>query len=355
MTSDPIGASVQMRGEQGQTQSLLTSLLCQLAAVWLNALHQVAVTLQPTNLDQLTSELASANQRGEKIGGFDLRAFNRVVEHVPEDMTVTIEAGATVAALQTELAKRGQWLPIDPPRPERLSIGALLATNASGPRRFGYGMIREHLIGLRAVLPDGKVIKSGGKVVKNVAGYDVQKLFVGSYGCLGVIVEATFKLQPLPEAEQFVQARRDSLEKAGALIESVIDSETTPVVVDLHNRDAAGAATVVIGFAGRHEEVEWQLSKAREMGLSETGTLEHEGKFWGAGVAEPIRRWSVLPSRLVETIRGLGSASFVARAGNGVIHYRGGTEPPKSELPMKLIGRVKDAFDPKHILPELPL
>src|SRR5258708_768949 len=129
-------------------------------------------------------------------------------------MTATVEAGMTLADIQKQISTRGQWLPIDPPNAEQLSIGSLLATNVSGPRRFGFGTIRDFVIGLQVVLADGRIIHSGGKVVKNVAGYDLMKLFIGSHGSLGIIVEVTFKVLPLPETEQFVEAKCASLEEA---------------------------------------------------------------------------------------------------------------------------------------------
>jgi FAD/FMN-containing dehydrogenase len=173
-----------------------------------------------------------------------------------------------------------------------------------------------------------------------------------------VIVEATFKLRPLPEVEQFIQARCGSIEKAARLIESVTESEVTPVVLDLHNvgcgdAQQSGAACVVLGFAGTREEVDWQMARAGELGLDETSTLGYEQFFWN-GDASPYRL-SVRSSCTAEAIRELAGASFVARAGNGVIYYRGSPPPAKSELPIVLMRRVKEAFDPKHILPELPL
>src|SRR2546430_13835033 len=150
--------------------------------------------LQPTDAEKLTISLASAHKRGEKISCVDLSALNRLLEHKAEDMTATVQAGMSLADLQKELARHGQWLPIDPPNPERLSLGALLATNASGPRRFCYGTVRDYLIGIAVVLADGRLIHSGGKGVKYGAGYAVMKLFVGSQGSVGLIVEATFKV-----------------------------------------------------------------------------------------------------------------------------------------------------------------
>src|SRR5438477_8627578 len=168
------------------------------------------MTCRPATIQQLTEELAGANNRGEQRIAFDLATLNRVIEYNPADMTVTVEAGLTLAALQEQLAKRGQWLPIDPPNPDATTIADMLNSNISGPRRFGYGSIREHLLGLKVVLADGRLIHCGGKVVKNVAGYDLCKLFVGSRSSLGVLLEATFKVRPLPEVEQFVGALCDS-------------------------------------------------------------------------------------------------------------------------------------------------
>jgi FAD/FMN-containing dehydrogenase len=307
--------------------------------------------LKPANAKELSRGLAHAFALGERVEDADLLALNRVVEFTPEDMTVTVEAGITLAALQAALAKGGQWLPLDPPNPNTVTVEELLAVNASGPRRYGYGTARDYVIGLRVVLADGRVVKSGGKVVKNVAGYDLAKLFVGSHGSLGIIAEATFKLRPLPEAERIVCAHCESLDSAGELIETVLATDITPVVLDLHNQGSP--ITSVLGFAGTREEVEWQWAKARELGFNEPSTLDYEQSFWGDET--PANRVSVLPSKTIEVIRRLGSIRFVARAGNGVIYYRGGPAPSKHDAPVKLMRRLKDAFDPKRILPEFPL
>jgi glycolate oxidase FAD binding subunit len=111
-----------------------------------------------------------------------LGRLNRLLEHEPGDLTTTAEAGIPLAALQGELAKRSQWLSLDPPWAERATLGGILASNASGPRRHLYGTARDLLIGLTVVMADGSLVRGGGKVVKNVAGYDLGKLFTGSYG-----------------------------------------------------------------------------------------------------------------------------------------------------------------------------
>jgi len=134
------------------------------------------------------------------------RRMNRVLRHEPADLVATAEAGLTLAGFQKQLAQRGQWLPIDPPDDGTATLGAVLATGSSGPQAFGFGPLRSFVIGLRAVLADGRQIKSGGQVVKNVAGYDLSKLFTGSYGTLGLITEVTFKLRPLPAETRTIVA-----------------------------------------------------------------------------------------------------------------------------------------------------
>src|SRR5437667_7142215 len=291
-----------------------------------------AMILQPSSLKDLSRGLSHACALGEKIERVELSALSRVVEHAPEDLTVTVETGITLLALQAELGKRGQWLPIDPPRAERLTIRELLEENASGPRRFGWGTIRDYLIGLKVALADGRIIKSGGKVVKNVAGYDLAKVFIGSRGTLGVAGEATFKLRPRPEAEEFVQARCESVDKAARLIGLAVESGLAPAVLDLHNLAvstsvASTGFTLVFGFAGTREEVEWQLARSRELGVAEPSRLVYDQIFWNDD--SPAQRLSCLPSRVADALNRLGQAPFAARAGNGVIYCRQAFKAPK--------------------------
>src|ERR1700722_1729384 len=216
----------------------------------------------PNNIAGLSRLLAGANSRKEKIERVDLSKINRVLEHTPGDMTATGETGITLAEFQKQTGQCAQWLPSGPPNPETTTIAEIINANTSGPRRFGCGTIRDYLLGLTAVLADGTVIHSGGKVVKNVAGYDLMKLFIGGWGTVGVVVEATFKLRPLPEAEQFVGATCKSLEDADRLIEAVLKSPITPTVLDLHQVSTDTPLKLVLGFAGSREEVEWQIAHA---------------------------------------------------------------------------------------------
>lgn len=273
--------------------------------------------------------------------------FQSAILHVPEDMTASVAASVTLAELQTALAKSRQWLPIDSPTPTS-TIAELLNSNASGPRRFGYGTPRDYVIGLKVRLADGRLVKSGGQVVKNVAGYDLQKLFIGSGGTLALPVEVTFKLRPLPACERFVQQRFTDLDAAGHAIESVVASELGPIVFDLHRADGSELA-LVLGFDGTQEDVAWQLAAASKLGFTEQAGLKYDRAFHTA--SPPVRKHSVLPSQLVEFLRGLGDAPFVARAGNGIIFHRVNLPPAPASPATLLFRRVKDAFDPHHLLP----
>ena len=136
----------------------------------------------------------------------DMRGLNRAVEHRPADLTVTVEAGCTMQTLQDVLRDSGQYLPIDPAMPSQATIGGVLATGTGGPLSTAFGLPRDLVIGMQAVLADGSIVKNGGIVVKNVTGYAMDRLYIGSMGTLAVITEATFKVAPLPRAEVTVSA-----------------------------------------------------------------------------------------------------------------------------------------------------
>jgi glycolate oxidase FAD binding subunit len=305
--------------------------------------------VSPGSAAELADSLKEYHARGTKLPSVDLGGLNHIVEFMPEDMTVTVEAGVSVATLQQELTTKRQWLPIDPPDPDKLTIHDLLALDLNGPRRFGYGTIREHVIGMKVVLADGRIIKSGGRVVKNVAGYDLAKLFIGAQGSLGIIVEATFKLRPQAEAEAILGFQLP-LEKLDGILRAVLNSPLTPTVLDAH-RVAPGKAqaTVVLGFDGTRAEVESQVAIARELGFAAPASLKYDQDLRGAG---PLNRASVLPSRVGEFLCSLAERPFVARAGNGVVYYPGDAVLPRGAMPAALMERVKAAYDPKRILAE---
>ena len=270
-----------------------------------------------------------------------LRRLDRILEHEPGDLTVTVEAGCTIAALQSALRARGQWLSLDPPDAARATIGGVLAANASGPRRQLYGTMRDLVIGVVVVTADGALVRGGGKVVKNVAGYDLPKLFVGSCGTLGVIVEVTVKLRPRPDDERLVAIGFDRLKDAGAGVRALMASDLIPNAIELLDAEALralgmkGAAALVLGFDGIAEQVAWQVEEVHRILPGEPPRAVAPeawtalGNAAGAAFAAPaaIMRLCVLPTQVADAMeqgaavaraRGLGSA-WSAHAGVGVV------------------------------------
>ena len=229
-----------------------------------------------------------------------LERLNGVVAHEPADMTVTVEAGLPLARLQEFLGASRQYLPIDPPLPAAATVGGILATRALGPMRFAHRTIADWLLGIKVVTAQGALTKAGGRVVKNVAGYELGRLYTGSMGTLAVIVEATFKVQPLPRARGCLLVPCPDLAAARTLVSAVLGCPVQPVFIELvggnEGGDAAhralfelagaragGAAVLAVGFTGTPEEVEWQLAT-----LEETFARTREGGSAGRTGA-PVR------------------------------------------------------------------
>ena len=168
--------------------------------------------------------------------------LDQVVEYEPADLTITVEAGIRFARLQSLLAEQGQVLALDPPAEDDATLGGLIATNASGPLRFAYGTARDLVIGTRVANADGELTRSGGRVVKNVAGYDLNKLYIGSLGTLGIIVELSLKLAPIPPASASVIAQFADLDDARRVLSAVVHSPLSPLAVELLGPGAARAA-----------------------------------------------------------------------------------------------------------------
>jgi len=145
---------------------------------------------------------------------FSTERMARLLEHQPADLTCRVEAGMRLRDLQARLHEQGQRLPLDPPHPERATVGGMVAANANGLSRGRYGTVRDWVIGIAVAYPSGKVARAGGKVVKNVAGYDLMKLHIGALGTLGVVVEVNFKVQARPEAEATLLGQFEAPEQA---------------------------------------------------------------------------------------------------------------------------------------------
>ncbi len=191
----------------------------------------------------------------------DTRRLDRILEHAAGDLVVRVEAGATLTAIQRAVAVAGQTLALDPPEAARgATAGGIIAADLSGPRRLRYGTVRDLLIGITVVLADGTVATSGGKVVKNVAGYDLGKLFARSLGTLGVVVEAIFRLHPLPVAAGGVVVDLERPAAAGAAVQDILRSPLVPSALELQWSEGRGRLAAL--FEGVAPGVEAQSERA---------------------------------------------------------------------------------------------
>lgn len=179
------------------------------------------------------SSLALGNIPDRVDIGLSTEKVRGVIDYEPTDLTLSVAAGSVFADVQAVLAEHGQTLPIEVPHPERSTIGGLIATALAGPRRFGAGSLRDLLIGISAAHPSGTVTKAGGMVVKNVTGFDLMRLYLGSLGTLGVIVSANFKVLPLPRAERTLLASFSSWSAGLAAAEAIRTSRVQPVALEL--------------------------------------------------------------------------------------------------------------------------
>ena len=314
-----------------------------------------------------------------------LSRLNTVVEHEPADLTATVQAGLTLDELQGHLGGANQLLPLDPPGGQRATIGGILATNAWGPWRHAFGSARDMTIGLRVVTAEGRITRAGGRVVKNVAGYDLCKLYVGSLGTLGVIVEATFKLAPMPQAVATVSAACDSAGEACGLA-SALQRRGLAVRGVTLVRDG-GAWALAAELAGTPAAV---VRSRRELaGLTPLEALAKMPAHHASGGDCLLCKASVLPSRLpalIDPLEALEAPRLLAYPAVGVCYAAwasphdaesiagtareltsaaGGTlvlercpldlkrrtdvfgEPPAS---FGLMRRVKEQFDPNGVL-----
>jgi glycolate oxidase FAD binding subunit len=263
------------------------------------------------------------------------RAMNRVITVSPSDLVATVQAGASLEGIRRELAEHGMWLALDPPgRPER-SIGSIAATGTAGPLRQLYGPVRDHVLGCTAVTGDGRVVRSGGRVVKNVAGYDLTKLHVGGFGGFGIITDLHLRLRTLPRADLTLIARgsRDRLTAAGRAVAAA----------------QVGTATLELLSPALAAEAEWVLA-ARLLGPEAAVAAESErlhrdndlvwmplptdrtGAFWSlaarAALAQPItlRLGALLDGldEILDLLRDLLDDGLVsAGAGTGAIRWTG--------------------------------
>jgi FAD/FMN-containing dehydrogenase len=269
--------------------------------------------------------------------------LNRLISHEPADLVASAEAGVSLSAFNNALNLGGQWLPLDPPDNGTSTIGGVVATGLSGPHRYGFGAPRNFVIGMKIVLADGRLIKAGGNVVKNVAGYDLCKLFTGSYGTLGMITELTFKLRPLPRASRtvIVWGKAEAL-MSGAqnllranLFPTAIELLSPVLAYELEFADGE-EAVLLVRFQGSGDAVEKQCSDASVLlePFSREGAPMPKGDFklWERMSAHPMKagggcvwRANVPPVSLrqfiskIESATGNESRTWQASAATGQV------------------------------------
>ncbi len=354
------------------------------------------ITLAPLGAARTLGEI----RRAPAMLGVSLARMDRIVAYEPDDMTVIAEAGMTLGALNQRLGEHGQRLPLDPRSPDATTLGALIGASQAGPLRLSEGTPRDLLIGVRFVGHAGRAVHGGGRVVKNVAGYDLMKVMTGSFGTLGIITEAAFKLRPIPEG--YTTGIAPFARAADAFGAAMKLHDTLPLVhVEVLSPAFAarfghpGAFLLMAAIAGNASELEYQRGHfggldgvAFSEGARAVETYEQlrDLEFAPAAIAAQL---ATAPAELGRCVEGLG-AEFRAHAGCGVAQifiggefdypaqaretlnrWRGAAhaahghlrllaaapalrseldffdEPPASAL--KLMRRLKTAFDPAGI------
>lgn len=273
----------------------------------------------------------------------DTTALDAVIDYPARDMTITVQAGITVGKLRAALAAEGQWLPVDVPRADAATIGGAVALNLSGPRRLGYGTLRDYVIGIQFVADDGSVVNAGGRVVKNVAGYDLMKLQIGALGTLGVLTQLTLKVRPKPEAAAAVRFGCEG-HRLGVVLDALHASKARPVIAHVSRAGTdIGRAPwwVTVVFEEKAATVPWQVETLRaELAAAPVIAVETlpddpaplvrdmtdaaAGWLPDGSAARFVWKASVRPSRTAEfltTAAGLSAAlSLRAEALNGIVH-----------------------------------
>ena len=312
----------------------------------------------------------------------DLTGLDQLVEHTAGDLVAVVQPGRRLEDLQADLAKAGQWLAVDPPR--RGSIGGLVATASTGPIRLYAGPVRDLVIGASVVRADGVVAKSGGKVVKNVAGYDLGKLFTGSYGTLGVLTQVALRLHPLPERSTWVCVSVTSPTAARDAVLRIAHSHLVPSGVELDWHDGGGELAVRLD--GIPKGVEARTTDAEDLLGPGASSSDEAPGWWGTepSAGEVLLKVSHEVASLGEVLAAVGAAHTRGSAGVGTLYV---SVPAESAVEMvaglrsaaprfggalvvldapadikaqldvwgpvrglDLMRRVKDQFDPNRVL-----
>ncbi len=362
------------------------------------------LAVAPGNTEEVAALLRFANEKGWSVvtwgGGtkqgwgypvapallLEMHRLNVLREHTWQDMTCTVEAGCTWSGLQSALAQHGQCVALDPLWPEQATVGGIVATNDSGALRLKYGGLRDLIIGMTIVLADGTIAHTGGKVVKNVAGYDLHKLMIGAFGTLGVVTSINFRLHSKPQCTQSFTVSAAGAEPLGRLMLKLLHAQVSTVAIQL--RGSAAGFVLDVQLASLAEVLHTQAAALEAMAQREgLHSQDAQEDVWSARQQqmdhEFVCKGTMLPSeiaRFAERVRGLGGesviqgtgimiAGFPAGAANGLIELRGELEEAKGSLmvlkqpvgekldcwgtppdSLPLMREIKRRFDPEGIL-----
>ncbi|MCC7424628.1 MAG: FAD-binding oxidoreductase [Planctomycetaceae bacterium] len=296
--------------------------------------------------------------------------LTQVLDYPARDMTVTVEAGIKVDDLAALLRQERQQLPIDIPQSSRATLGGAIACNVSGSRRYGYGTFRDYLIGVSAVDGTGRPFSAGGRVVKNVAGYDLCKLLIGSLGTLGVISQVTLKLKPIPETSGLLWATYDMFAEIDDVLARLLKSDARPVQLDVLSPSAAAQIAsecrrplptdrpaLLVGVEGSEKDVAWQLGAlTRELAPlgpddlfalndAEAGPIRTALTEFSTESDAPLSFKASLPPSAVADFAAMAvqaGVSVLAHAGNGILHGHFPDEAGTFERTIKILTPMKE-------------
>ena len=302
----------------------------------------------PGSAEEVAQVLAEANRTGRRVGPdfrISLERLNHILEYNAADLTVSAEAGVTLGDLDAALRAERQWLPLSS---NRLTVGEVLLDNWSGPFRLFYGTARDMVLGVRFATVEGKLVKSGGKVVKNVAGYDMAKLMIGSCGTLAVLVQVNFRTYPLPAARETMAIGFSRPEAALAACSAIQRSVLTPLAMDLLDSSAAkfvspqelppGNWILAVAYGGVDRVIVRYRDEldaiGKQAGRTSSATLSglDEDRLWTAIIDMPLemekRAAEAVRLKVTTTLTQIGPAisalpadAVVSRAGNGVTYF----------------------------------
>jgi glycolate oxidase FAD binding subunit len=298
-------------------------------------------------------EWGNPPRSGELI--LSTRRMNRVLEHAYGDMTATVESGCTFHQLRETLSAHGQRVALDPLWPDKATVGGILATNDSGPLRARFGSLRDLIIGITLVLSDGTVAKSGGKVVKNVAGYDLPKLATGSLGTLGIITQAIFRLHPTPRESCTLTFSAQDIKEISQFLLAIHASKLTPNGTQIR----AGHSTsceIDVRFEGTRAGCNCQTDQLLEMasGMTRINSLEDVWQaredLWGGNSRSVVCKFTLLPSEMRQFVEQVSLVSaqnkttwrlVVQAAGLGLL----GLETPQTDSLADMLQVLRNSLE----------